>query len=163
MVYAGIGLFEATSASEGRGTEAPFLTVGHPALDPERMVAGLNAAGLAGMSFEAVRFTPRAMPGVASAPRFEGREIPGIRMRVVDHTAVRPAEVGIHVLAAIDTDVRQHTGKGIVPKAAEFGRLAGTARLKAMLDRGAAPAEIIGAWRSEVEAFRARRAKYLLY
>ena len=65
LAYAGTGLVEQTAASEGRGTETPFLLVGHPAVDPDRLAARLAKAALAGVSFEPARFTRRqALAGV---------------------------------------------------------------------------------------------------
>ena len=38
LAYPGTCLVEATNASEGRGTEAPFLLIGAPWVKPEAMV-----------------------------------------------------------------------------------------------------------------------------
>jgi hypothetical protein len=41
--------------------------------------------------------------------------------------------------------------------------LTGSARMRTMIDAGAPAAEVVGAWRSELAAFEARRRPYLLY
>lgn len=163
LVYPGTGLLEQTTASEGRGTTEPFLLVGHPALDAPETVRRLADSGLTGLTFETARFTPRAIKGVATKPRFSGQDIPGIRIRVVAPRDVRPVEAGIHLLVAIDSAVRAKGTIGIVENAQYFGRIAGTSRLLEMLDRGASAADIIASWQVEVAAFVTRRRKYLLY
>jgi hypothetical protein len=44
-----------------------------------------------------------------------------------------------------------------------FHALAGTKRLYRMLLEGREASAIVAAWRDEVETFKVRRAKYLLY
>ncbi|MEZ5849552.1 MAG: DUF1343 domain-containing protein [Hyphomicrobiaceae bacterium] len=163
LVYPGTGLLEQTIASEGRGTTEPFLLVGHPAVDAAAVVRRLGDARLPGLAFEATRFTPRPIKGVATKPRFSGQEIPGIRIRVTQPGAVRSVEAGIHLLVAIDAAARARGTIGIVENAQYFGRIAGTGRLLEALDRGAGADEIIAGWQAEVAAFVAKRQKYLLY
>jgi uncharacterized protein YbbC (DUF1343 family) len=163
LAYAGTGLLEATAASEGRGTTAPFLMVGHPSADPVRVAERLQGAGLPGVTFTPTRFVPQPMPGIASRPRFAGREVAGVRLTITDARTYRPAETGIHVLAALDAEVRRSGSVGLVEKADAFGRLAGTDRLLQLLDADATPEAIIAAWQSDAEGFRRRRAPYLLY
>lgn len=163
LVYPGTGLLEQTTASEGRGTKEPFLLVGHPALDAAEAIRRLGDADLPGLTFEATHYMPRPIKGVATQPRFSGRQIPGIRIRVTGPHAVRSVEAGVHLLAGIDAAARSRGTIGIVENAQYFGRIAGTGRLLGMLDRGAAAGDIIASWRIEVEAFRAKRTKYLLY
>ena len=46
LAYPGTCLLEATNATEGRGTEAPFLLLGAPWLDAPALVAAVSRAGL---------------------------------------------------------------------------------------------------------------------
>jgi uncharacterized protein YbbC (DUF1343 family) len=162
LIYPGTGFFEVTAASEGRGTEAPFLLVGHTDIDASAISDRLRAAGLAGVMFEATRFTPRSIPGVASNPRFKGRNVNGIALRIEDASACRPVEVGMHALAAFSEELARHSKIRLVPDSKAF-RLAGTDRLRKALARRTPAADIIAAWQVEVAAFRERRAPYLLY
>jgi len=162
LAYPGTGLFEATVASEGRGTAAPFLTLGHPELDADGIAARLAAAELLGVTFEAARITPRARAGIATSPRFKDREIAAIRLSVTDHAKYQPVETGIHLLAAFADALRRH-GKALITDATAFDRLAGTDRLRLALDRGTPAIDIIASWGSAIAAFRAKRGSYLLY
>lgn len=163
LAYAGTGLFEATAASEGRGTDAPFLTIGHPSIDAVAIAARLAGVNLPGARLDAVRFTPRPVPGVATAPRFAGREIAGLRLSITDVNRYQPVETGIHLLAAVANDLAARGGTRLVADSKVFNRLAGTARLAEMLGLRQSADAIIASWQDETAAFKARRAPYLIY
>jgi uncharacterized protein YbbC (DUF1343 family) len=163
LAYAGTGLFEATVASEGRGTDTPFLALGHPDIDADEIVGRLAASGLSGLRLEAVRMTPRVRPGIATAPRFRDREIPAVRIGITEIAAYLPIETGIHLLTAFQHALRQKAAKSLIVDAAPFDRLAGTERLRTALDRGTPASEIIGSWAAELAQFQAKRARYLIY
>lgn len=160
LVYAGSCFFEATSASEGRGTEAPFQLLGGPEASGSDLAEVLNAKELPGVSFEAVTFTPRPMEG-AQEPKLEGETLEGIRYRLTDAAAFEPLEAGIHVLHAF---YHHHEDPGaLLTRPDWLAQLAGTERLEEMLQEAATPEKIIAAWQAEVETFREQRAPYLLY
>ena len=163
LVYPGMGLVGEMEVSEGRGTPSPFCLFGAPWLDAPRMTARLNALALPGLAFETATFTPRAIAGVASRPRFEDRALVGTRLLITDVAEVAPVELGIHVLTLLVAEARRAgVGKlfGNVPM---FDAIAGTKRLYRMLATGSGAVEIIVAWQGEVARFRAQRARYLLY
>ncbi len=162
-VYPGACFFEAAGASEGRGTQHPFLLLGAPWADADALVDTLSARALPGIRFEAARFTPRSIEGMAADPRLEGTPVRGIRQHVTDARAFRPVETGIHVLHAFYQQAQRHDEAGFVARPTWMDRLAGTERLRRMLTQGARPEAIIAAWQDEVDAFRTRRAPYLLY
>src|SRR5437016_1888341 len=59
ILYPGVGLLE-SAVSVGRGTDTPFEVVGAPYLDDVKLAAELNRAGLPGVRFVQIRFTPMA-------------------------------------------------------------------------------------------------------
>jgi uncharacterized protein YbbC (DUF1343 family) len=163
LVYPGMGLVGEAEVNEGRGTPTPFSLFGAPWIEGPRLVGSLNALRLPGVTFRAEAFTPRSIPGVAAHPRFVGVALSGVRIAVTDIGRVEPLEVGMHVLAEVAAEAR---ARGIAPLFANRKMLqavAGTRRLGDMLAAGSDGAGIIGAWQSEVEAFKSRRARYLLY
>ena len=163
LVYPGIGIVGETAVNEGRGTPAPFSLFGAPWLDARRMAARLDALRLPGATFEATRYTPRSIPGVASKPRFAGRHIAGIRVGVGDVARYQPLEVGMHALAALVDEARTAGTAQLFPNLDMFHKIAGTRRLLRMLRDGRDGAAIIASWREEVADFVARRKPYLLY
>ncbi len=160
LVYPGTCFFESTSASEGRGTTQPFVHVGAPWADGAELAHRLNDYDLAGVTFEAVTFTPRPTEGMDLNPKLSGQKLGGLRIKVSDRLKYRPVEVGIHIL---------HVFYNAAPDAYDFlsrpqwlARLSGTDRLHSMLG-SMQPADIIASWQEEVADFKARSQRYYLY
>jgi uncharacterized protein YbbC (DUF1343 family) len=162
LLYPGICFFEATSVSEGRGTSEPFRLVGAPGIDADAIVRRLKEAKLPGVDFEAASFTPRSLPGVSSRPKYRGKTIPGIRIRITEQSKVLPVETGMHLLAAFVQAAGEGKGREAFFRKAGFIELSGTRRLLETIGRRS-PEEVIGSWQDEVGRFREMRKKYLLY
>jgi uncharacterized protein YbbC (DUF1343 family) len=163
LVYPGMGLVGEADVNEGRGTPTPFSVFGAPWLDAGRALEFLNALGLPGARFERADFTPRSIPRVAEHPRFQGRPIRGVRIRVTDVARFEPLETGIHVLAVLAAEARAKGKAQLFANLSMSFAIAGTKRLDRMLAGGSDGAAIIAAWQAEVVQFGARRAPYLLY
>ncbi len=163
LVYPGAGFFEATSGSEGRGTDAPFLLVGAAWADGEQLATELNGRNLPGVRFEPASFTPRDIPGVAVDPKLEGNTVEGIRYRVTDPDVFEPVSAGVHVLHAFYHQAPPSQRDDFINRPDWLGKLTGTNALYEMLTRGATPEEILASWQPDTAAFRRDRAPYLLY
>ncbi len=149
-LYPGVGLLEFCKLSVGRGTDTPFEILGAPYFDDLSLAAELNSAGLPGVRFVPVRFTP-------ASSVFAGEECRGVRLLLTDRDAFRAADLGI-VLAT--TLQRLH------PDKLELGRmpplLGDTATLEA-IRAGKSLAEIKALWEPGLAEFSKRRTRYLLY
>ena len=99
LLYPATVVFEATTLNYGRGTDMPFEVLGAPWLDGDVVAAEMNELGLAGVSFEAVTYTPEATAG--SVVAFAGQELRGVRLSVVDPAAIRPTEVAVRLLEVV--------------------------------------------------------------
>jgi uncharacterized protein YbbC (DUF1343 family) len=89
LLYAGVGLLEATNLSVGRGTDVPFEVVGAPWVgDPSRLVAALNQRALPGVRFEPARFTP-------TGSVYANQPISGVKLVVTDRESFRPVATGL--------------------------------------------------------------------
>ncbi len=163
LVYPGMGIVGETEVSEGRGTPSPFCVFAAPWLDAAQTMARLNALGLPGVAFVPATFTPHAIAGVASRPRFENRALVGTRLLITDVAQVAPVEIGIHVLTLLVAEARQRGVAKLFGDVPMFNAIAGTKRLYRMLAAGSSGAEIIAAWQGEVAQFKVQRARYLLY
>lgn len=160
LVYPGTCFFEATSASEGRGTLTPFLQVGSIEVDGRRIAEELNKKSLPGVRFEGVEFTPSPLSSMDSAPKLNGQTIRGLGITVTDRKSYQPLEVGIHIL---------HAYYHASPDADQFlsrpewlARLSGTSRLLEML-ASLTPEAIIASWESDTATFTQRSEHYYLY
>jgi uncharacterized protein YbbC (DUF1343 family) len=163
LTYPGMGIVGEVKVNEGRGTPTPFSLVGAPWADGARLTDRLNGLHMAGARFERAEFTPRAIPGVALNPRYEGTPLRGARIAVTDAAGFEPLETGMHVLAALFAEARANHLDEPIANPAMFHALAGTRRLHQMLAKGRTGTEVIAAWGPEVARFRERRRPYLLY
>jgi len=106
ILYPGIGLFESSNLSVGRGFEgSQFQIVCAPWLDAAGVVALLRADPQKGAAFSAEDFTPG---GSKDYPYF-GQPCHGVRVKITDRDALRPLDVFIALARAIR---RRHPDSG---------------------------------------------------
>jgi uncharacterized protein YbbC (DUF1343 family)/CubicO group peptidase (beta-lactamase class C family) len=149
-LYPGIGSFEGTNISVGRGTDTPFEQIGAPWIDGVQLADAMNARALPGIRFYPVRFTP-------SSSKHAKQECQGVFMVVTDRTALRPVRVGLELAAMLH---RLHGSRFELETAERlFGSKDGLARVRA----GEDPAAIAASWGAAEARWRLLRAKYLLY
>ncbi|MGI5467879.1 exo-beta-N-acetylmuramidase NamZ family protein [Streptomyces sp. CA-132043] len=151
LVYSGTCLFEGTNLSEGRGTTRPFELLGAEGID-RKWAAAANAERLPGVRFREAYFAP-------TFSKFQGKTIGGVQLHVQDRAAFDPVRTGIALLVTakkVWKDFAWRADHGI-------DRLAGTDKVRTMIDAGAGTDEVVGAWQTELAKFRALRARYLRY
>ncbi len=152
VLYPGIGCFEASNVSVGRGTDVPFLWFGAPWMDSEGIAARLNKAGLAGVKFHPLRLTP-------SKDIYEGKACEGVKIEVTDLSSVRALDVFVHAAYWL----RRYNGDDFALKSGEIRKMTGSSDFYTMLGNGRAPAEIIAAFEKNNAAFRTEAAGFRLY
>ncbi len=149
-LYPGVGLVEYNPVSVGRGTDTPFEWVGAPYIDDLRLDAELSAARLSGVRFVPVRFTPNASV-------FKNQECGGVNFVLTDRDRCNVVEIGI-VLA--QTLHRLYPDKFEI---ARFSKLLGHEATLEAIKAGKALGEIKRLWEADLQQFKQRREKYLLY
>ncbi len=157
-VYPGCVLIEATNISEGRGTDNPFEYIGAPFIDGRKLAGLLNAEHLGGVKFKAINFSPRTLPWAAS-PKWKDRVCHGVHVMVTDRNVFRPVEMGISLLWAI----KKLYPDSLRMRNAAFDRLTGTPEVRALLETGARPGQIISSWQDGTHLFNNAREKFFLY
>lgn len=150
VLYPGIGLLETTNLSVGRGTDTPFEIFGSPWLDGRRLAEALNGAGLAGVRFVPVRFTPKSS-------KFANEECGGVNVIVTDRAAFKPVATGIEIAYQL------HKMYTTAWKVDDYLRLLVNRAVLQALKDGKAPHEITALWQPGLAEFRRLREKYLLY
>jgi uncharacterized protein YbbC (DUF1343 family)/CubicO group peptidase (beta-lactamase class C family) len=149
-LYPGLGAFERTNLSVGRGTDTPFEHVGAPWIDAVALAAKLNTRQIPGVRFYPESFTP-------ADSTFAHEACHGVFIVVTDRDALRPVRVGVEIASAIES---LFPGKLDVDKA---GSLFGSAEDLAQLKAGIDPATLAATW-SDVDArWLALARPYLLY
>jgi uncharacterized protein YbbC (DUF1343 family)/CubicO group peptidase (beta-lactamase class C family) len=149
-LYPGLGAFERTNLSVGRGTDTPFEHIGAPWIDGAKLAEALNARRLPG-----VRFYPETFEPSASAYAHELCQ--GVFVVITDREAVRPVRVGVEIAAAL---WRLFRDRFEIDRAGSlFGSADDLARIKA----GEDPADIARRWSAAEARWRSMVAQYLLY
>jgi uncharacterized protein YbbC (DUF1343 family) len=156
-LYPGTCLIEGTNVSEGRGTTRPFEYVGAPWLDPFRLAETMTARGLPGCAFRPAYFAP-------TFSKHAGQVCGGVQVHLTDRDALRPVELGVHLLDAIRS---ADPGAFAWRQRAEGGffldLLLGGDRPRRLLEAGAGAAEVLASFRDDAAVFAARRQPFLLY
>lgn len=140
-LYAALCPFEGTVVSLGRGTDKPFEMYGHP--------------DMTGRTFS---FTPRPTAG-AKHPPLEGRLCRGVDLSGMPLAEAR--EVGFSLRYVIDACADLGMGDRFFTPM--FEKLVGVGWVREMILAGAPEEEIRARWADDVERYRERRTKYLLY
>jgi uncharacterized protein YbbC (DUF1343 family) len=153
LLYPGTVFFEGTTATEGRGTDAPFTLIGAAWLtDNAAIAAELNALKLPGVRFDTA--TRTIEPGY----KFGGQTIPMIKVLVTDRNAVRPVALGIRMLRAIYV----HHPRDFQWRTPQIDRLAGTDKLRAAVEQNGVDA-LITQWDADAARFAQQVKPYLIY
>ncbi len=148
--YPGVGLLETTALSVGRGTGTPFELVGAPYIDDTRLAAELNKAGLAGVRFVPVRFTP-------DASVFKNQPCAGVQILLTDRDQCEPIDIGLLVARTLHR---------LYPRQFNIDKFLNLLTDKATLDMvraGRSLTQIRSAWAADLAKFNQRRAAVLLY
>lgn len=156
LAYPGTCLIEGTNATEGRGTEAPFLLIGAPWVKPEALIAAVKVRGFA---LEPARFMPTASEA-APKPKLEGEMCAGLRVRVTDPRAATPYALGVSLLRALKDLHPQFAWRG---DGSGFDRLVGTKRLREAIERGDSTAKIVASDADAIARWKKEREPALLY
>lgn len=149
ILYPGIGLLE-SAVSVGRGTDTPFEVVGAPYIQDVRLAEELNRAGLPGIRFVPIQFTP-------DASVYKGVLCHGVYLLVTDREHCPVVEAGLLIAKTL---YRLYPADFAAEKMEHL--LLNPATLEAI--KADKPLEEIRAiWKPGLEAFKQRRSKYLLY
>lgn len=150
LLYPGIGLLETTNLSVGRGTDTPFEVVGAPWVDGRRLAGGLNRAGLAGVRFVPMFFTP-------ISSKFKDERCGGVQIVITDRKLLLPLQVGFEIARRL----RESYPEAWQMK--DYDRLLVNAAVFKAVAEGRNLTAIEAIYESDLEAFLKRRARYLIY
>jgi len=149
-LYTGIGSFEYTNVSVGRGTDTPFEHIGAPWIDGVQLADALNARAIPGVRFYPVRFTP-------ASSKYVKEECQGVFIIVTDRAAMRALRVGVEIMSALTRLYPTHYDlEGA-------SRLLGSREAVARIKSGDDPAAITASFAAAEARWRLLRSKYLLY
>lgn len=150
ILYPGIGLLETTALSVGRGTDTPFEVIGAPYIDDLKLGAELNRAGLRGVRFVPIRFTPNASV-------YKDKLCKGVNIILTDRDNCNVVDVGIEIARKLQQLYPKEFGLD------KFNRLLVHQPTIEAIRSGKSLQEIKNLWSADLNDFRTRREKYLLY
>lgn len=137
-LYPSLCLFEGTVISVGRGTENPFQQIGHPQLQ-----------------YMEHSFTPKSISGMSKNPPYENELCYGIDLS------------GVAVNQRLNLSYLRAFYKAFPDKekffTPFFDKLAGNTILKQQIIDGLTEQQIRESWKKDLEVFKEKRKKYLLY
>jgi uncharacterized protein YbbC (DUF1343 family) len=140
LLYPGLGLFEGTIMSLGRGTDFPFQVIGHPDYKDTSFY-----------------FIPRPT-AISKEPKYVNQKCYGIDLRKDNFLKDHPKKINLGWLQmmykAMDRPDFFETG---------FNYHAGNKELQEQIKNGTSEEEIRKSWEQDIENFKTIRKKYLLY
>jgi len=150
QLYPAVALLEGTNIAVGRGTDTPFEHFGAPFIDGEKLATALASAQIDGIRFSPTTFTPKAAP-------YKDTPCHGLRVTLENPATFDPVRTGFALLRALHA---------LYPKAWDTSRLhriVGDPAVTAAILEGRPDAAITAIYTPTLEAWRTKRAKYLLY
>jgi SSS family transporter len=153
-LYPGIGLMDYANVSVGRGTDTPFEHIGAAYIDGPQLAAYLISRKIAGVTITSTKF--KVADDENHYP-FHGQEIEGVALAADSTNTLDAPELGIELIAALHKLYPEHFAlKGVA-------KLIASDATSDALEKGTDPREIAASWQPALAAFKARRARYLLY
>ncbi|MFN4974432.1 MAG: exo-beta-N-acetylmuramidase NamZ domain-containing protein [Bacteroidota bacterium] len=151
ILYPSLCLFEGTIISQGRGTYFPFTILGSPKLEGKYTFS----------------FTPTGIKGMAETPLHMNQTCYGLDLRTIDQKEIMQAgKINLQWMMELYRaypepekffDYKQSNQMGNIDK------LAGVAEFKEQIKQGISEDSIRRTWEPGLQAYRAKRAKYLIY
>jgi uncharacterized protein YbbC (DUF1343 family) len=138
QLYPSLCMFEGTSVSIGRGTTFPFQVIGAP-----------------DKVFGSFSFTPQSIVGMSKNPLHKDQVCYGIDLRQSGFKG--------HFTLKYLLDFYQKSSNKSKFFNKYFDTLAGTAKLREQIQAGMSEKEIRASWEKDLQAFRLKSQKYLLY
>jgi len=149
ILYPGIGLLESVM-SVGRGTDTPFEVVGAPYADDVKLADALNGAGLPGVRFVPIEFTP-------TYSVHKGKLCKGVYIMLTDRDRCNVVDVGLLIAETMyrfyPKDFNPDNIRHLLLHPPTFEALKADKPLT----------EIHALWQKDLDEFMVRRAKYLIY
>jgi uncharacterized protein YbbC (DUF1343 family) len=153
-LYPGAELLQFTNVSVGRGTPVPFENIAAPFFDAPALVTALNARNIPGVTFSAASVT---IDEDANKYPYHGQTLPAVHLTLTDRNTLDSPAMGIEMISAIHR---------LYPKQFTFdraSRLIVSVNTMLSLQNNDDPHTIVKSWQTDLDAFKQRRASYLLY
>ena len=160
IIYSGMCILEGTNISEGRGTDLPFKLIGAPWLDAPSVISDVESFGVSGFQLRDTTFIPISIPGKAAYPKYKSELCRGIRVSVLDYTAVHPLKLVVLILKSI---YRHHPREFKILESDFLDKLYGSDELKKNIISDQSIDELVLTWKDETGKFIDASRPYIIY
>ena len=150
LLYPGVGLLETTNLSVGRGTDTPFEVIGAPWIDALSLAEQMNSAGLEGIRFVPLKFTP-------DSSKYEGETCGGIQLLITQRSLLDPMKLGLTLASTLHAMYPQQWSTS------NLNRLLSDQKTFDGILAGKDARELIDDYQAELAAFGERRKAFLAY
>ena len=160
-VYPGQCILEGTNLSEGRGTTRPFELFGAPFVDAAGLVEDMSNYGLEGVAFRATAFRPTFQKHARSTCH-------GLQLHVTDRDRFSSVATTYAIIASMlkrhrDAFTWRTEVYEFVSDRLAIDLLFGDKEIRAALESGASPLELVESMANERAEFESYREACLLY
>lgn len=150
LLYSGIGAFEATNLSVGRGTERPFEVIGAPWVNEVKLCAALRQKNLPGVVFQHTEFVP-------SKDLYQGKKCKGVRILVTNRNSVDPFQIFLEAFVILmDNPAFEMDWE-------EVRIVTGSRRLEEMVKTNGKMSDLNAEYQTALKAFNEEIRPLLLY
>jgi uncharacterized protein YbbC (DUF1343 family) len=161
IVFPATVFFEGTQVSEGRGTTRPFEIVGAPYIDFNEYAEALASLNLPGVIFRPLNFLP-------TFQKHAGENCGGVFLHITDREQFEPVITGIGMIKTAmnlyaDNFEWKNPPYEYVFDRNPFDVIAGTSKIRKMLEEKKELGDVKLSWQTDVEQFNQTREKYFLY
>ena len=144
-LYPSLCPFEGTVVSLGRGTDKPFQLYGHPLMKGKYTFS----------------FTPHSVSGATRPPLLD-QQCYGVDLSTLPYEKIWEEKINLsYVIDAYQCLKAQGKAEGFFTSF--FDKLLGQTYVREMIIEGRSETEIRARWKQDVDQFKAKRKKYLLY
>lgn len=152
LLYTGLGMFEATNLSAGRGTPTPFEVIGAPWIKGHNLLHRLKSLSLPGVKFHRVEFTPKK-------DLYEGQLCTGVRLEVMDEETLRPVDLFTQIAIVL----RELYPNDFQLRWEEVARVTGSTDFERQYKTNQPAGSILDLFHKSAAEFEKDRQSYLLY
>lgn len=161
IVFPATVYLEGTEVSEGRGTTRPFEIFGAPYIDADELAIALSKFEFPGVVFRPINFLP-------TFQKHSNQTCGGVFIHVTQRDIFEPVLTGIAIIKIISELYKKDFLWKQTPYEYEFNRnpfdvIAGTTKIREMIEGGKSLDKIKLSWQKDVKEFSELREKHLLY
>lgn len=143
ILYSGLGCFEATNISVGRGTETPFEIIGSPWLKAREIINELKKVSSESINYSYVEFTP-------SYDMYSGKLCKGIKFNIRDRRKLNTFDLFVYLFYYI----YKYNRDEFTVREKEIAKMTGSKKFFKFIKKGKTPQFIIDYYRKDIEKFK---------